>query len=60
MHRKNGQGEESCATQCISSNVNFESFIAHIDAMDFANCFVVLSFVGKICEEIVQYCICWT
>jgi hypothetical protein len=60
MHRKNGQGEESCATQCISSNANFGSFTTHIGAMDFTSYFVVLSFVGQTCEETVQYCICWT
>ncbi len=37
MHRNNGQGEESCVTQCISSNANFESFTTHIDVMDFAS-----------------------
>jgi hypothetical protein len=58
MHRKNGQGKESCATQFISSNENLESFTTHIDVIDFASCFVVLSFVGQTCEKIVQYCIC--
>jgi len=60
MHRNNGQGEESCVTQCISSNANFESFTTHIDVMDFASWFVVLNFIGKTCEILIKHCICWT
>lgn len=56
-HRKNGQGEEHCATQsnassqCVSSNVDLESFIARITTVDFASRVVVLSFIREICEK---------
>jgi hypothetical protein len=58
-HRKNGRGEEHCATQsnassqCLSSNVDLESFIAHINTMDCASLFVVISFVEEICEKMI-------
>jgi len=45
--------QADASSQCISSNVDLETFIACITTMDCASRLVVLSFVGEICEKMI-------